>query len=142
MSNPDPIESTEHYVDALFGPGMGKRHLRFLERIRDPALRELILRFHTVEADTRHISIEENYLLGVCVLVAQGHLRTAAMFAKVLRRIGTSSERILAAVGRVAMWAGGLPVTEASLVIQKALAEYDEDPVGALASWFPESPAE
>src|SRR5512133_3870299 len=131
----DPITSTERYVDGLFGPGMGKRHLRFLEGIQDPALRELILRFHAMEADTAHLSVEENYLLGVCVLVAQGQLRTATMFAKVLRRLGTSSERILTAVARVAMWAGGLPVVEASLAIQKALAEYDRDPEGALAAW-------
>lgn len=142
MNSSDPAESTERYVDELLGPGMGKRHLIFLGRIRDPSLRELVLRFHAVEADTAHVTVEENYLIGVCVLVAQGQLRTAAMFAKLLRRIGTSSERILAAVARVAMWAGGLPVTEASLVIQKALSEYDEDPERALAPWFPEPPAE
>ena len=137
MTAPDSIQGTETYVDTLFGPGMGKRHVRFLENISNPALRELIHRYHAIEADTRLVTVEENYLLAVCVLCALGKLSTAAMFAKLLRHLGTSSERILEAVGRVAMWAGGLPAVEASFVIQKALREYDRDPENALAAWFP-----
>jgi hypothetical protein len=138
MDSRDPIETTEQYVDSLFGVGMGKRHVRFLENVANPALRELIHRFHGIEADTRLVTIEENYLLAVCVLCALGKLSTAAMFAKLLRHLGTSSERILEAVGRVAMWAGGLPAVEASFVIQKALREYDRDPKSALVAWFPD----
>lgn len=137
METRDPIECTIEYVDAHFGQGMGRRHVRFLESISNPALRELIHRFHAIEADTRLISVEENYLLAVCVLCSQGKLSTAAMFAKLLRHLGTSPERILEAVGRVAMWAGGLPAVEASFVIQKAINEFERDPAGALAIWFP-----
>lgn len=137
MVKSDPIECTEHYIDGLFGPGMGKRHLRFLEKIADPTLREQVVRFHAIEADTSHISIEENYLLAVCVLCALGRYPTAAMFAKVLRHLGTPAERILEAVGRLSMWAGGLPAVEASFAIQKALSEYERDPVAALEVWFP-----
>lgn len=139
MSDLSPIEATERYVDALFGAGMGKRHLRFLQKIANPTLREQIIRFHAIEAQASLISVEENYLLAVCVLCALGHLSTAAMFAKVLRHLGCSSERILEAIGRVSMWAGGLPMVEASFVIQKALAEYERDPEGSLAYWFPEA---
>lgn len=138
MSKLDPIESTERYVDSLFGSGMGKRHLRFLEKIENPALREQILRYHAIEADSRLISVEENYLLAVCVLSALGHVTTAAMFAKLLLHLGTSRDRILEAVGRTAMWVGGLPAVETSLLIQKALNDYERDPVGAIALWFPE----
>jgi hypothetical protein len=138
MNTCDPIEHTIEYVDALFGPGMGERHVRFLESITNPALRDLIHRFHAIEADTRFITVEENYLLAVCVLCSLGKLATAAMFAKLLRQLGTPSERILEAVGRVAMWAGGLPAVEASFAIQKALSEFDRDPAHALAVWFPE----
>ncbi len=138
MNDLNAIESTERYVDRIFGQGMGKRHLRFLQRIKNTALREQILRFHAIEADSRLVTIEENYLIGVCVLCALGHYATAAMFTKVLRHLGTSAERILEAVGRISMWAGGLPAVEASFAIQNALREYDRDPVGSLAQWFPE----
>lgn len=138
MNYPDPIRSTEQYVDRIFGSGMGKRHVRFLEKISNAALREQILRFHAIEGDTQLVTIEENYLIGVCVLCACGHYGTAAMFTKVLRHLGTSSERILEAVGRISMWAGGLPAVEASFAIQNALREYERDPAGSLAQWFPD----
>ena len=137
MGEPDYIERTERYIDSLFGPGMGKRHVRFLERIDNPALREMIHRFHAIEEDTSQLSHEENYLIAVCVLCAQGQLATAAMFAKLLRHLGTSSERILEAVARVAMWAGALGTVEASFAIQKAMRDYDGGPEQSLAIWFP-----
>lgn len=137
MVNSDPVECTERYIDTLFGPGMGKRHLQFLDRISNPTLREQVMRFHSMEANTSLLSIEENYLLAVCVLSALGRYSTAAMFAKVLRHLGTPADRILEAVGRLSMWVGGLPAVEASFAIQKALSEYERDPVAALAVWFP-----
>jgi hypothetical protein len=138
MTEIDPSKSTELYVDRIFGQGMGKRHLRFLEKIANAALREQILRYHAIEADSRFVTIEENYLIGVCVLCAQGHHATAAMFTKVLRHLGTSADRILEAVGRTSMWVGGLPAVEASFAIQSALREYERDPLGSLAPWFPD----
>ncbi len=141
MSDPNPIEGTRRYVDELLGSGMGSRHVRFLERIENPGLREHVHRFHAVEADTRLLSVEENYLIGVCVLCSRGQLATAAMFAKLLRRLGTPPERILEAVARLAIWSGGLSAVDASFAIQKALREYDKDPEAALLPWFPEDPA-
>lgn len=134
----DPIVATEQYVDRIFGPGMGRRHLRFLQRLRNAALRETILRYHSVEADERWLSIEENYLLGTCVLCATGNLDTAAMFAKTLCHLKVPEEKILEAVGRLAMWVGGLAAAEATLRIQRALSEYRRQGVDSLAVWFPE----
>lgn len=132
------VQATIEYVDRLFGPGMGARHLRFLERLQNDALREMILRYHAVEADTRWLSIEENYLLGMCVLCAGGQFDTAAMFAKTLLHIGTSKHKVLEAVGRLGMWIGGLPAAEAAFKIQRAVTEYERDPIGSLCVWFPE----
>lgn len=134
-------DATVQYVERLFGAGMGERHLRFLRRLENAPLREMILRYHAVEADTRWLSIEENYLLGMCVLCASGHFDTAAMFAKTLRHLGVDRRKILEAVGRTAMWVGGLPAAEAALRMQRAVTEYERLGVASLAIWFPEEPA-
>src|SRR6478736_217071 len=105
-TDPDPELSTERYVDAIFGPGTGRRHLRFLERIEPAGLREMILRYHALEGDTRHLSLEENYLLGLAVLAALGRYDTAAMFAKTLLHLGTRKEKLLEAIARLSMWIG------------------------------------
>jgi hypothetical protein len=136
--NDDPKKQTEAYVDGIFGDGAGRRHLRFLERIADPGLREQVLRYHALEADTAHLSLAENYLLGFAVLAALGHHETACMFAKTLLHLGTPKEKLLAAAARLSMWVGGLPAVEASLRLQRAIAEYERDGLGALAAWFPE----
>jgi hypothetical protein len=52
MSKPQHLADTESYVDSIFGPGTGAAHVRFLDRIQNPALREMIHRYHTVEADS------------------------------------------------------------------------------------------
>jgi hypothetical protein len=135
----DPLRATADYVDRIFGPGMGERHVQFLRRLENDALREMILRYHAVEADTRWLSLEENYLIGMCVLSAGGQLDTAAMFAKTLLHLGVSRHKVLAAVGRLAMWIGGLPAAEAALRIQRALGEYERSGVASMAVWFPEA---
>jgi hypothetical protein len=138
----DPELQTERYVDAIFGPGSGRRHLRFLERIAHPGLREMVLRYHGLEADTRHVSLEENYLLGLAVLAALGRFDTAAMFAKTLLHLGTPKEKLLEVGARLSMWMGGLPAVEASFRIQRAIAEYERDGLASLAVWLPaEEPA-
>jgi len=139
MKEQDPIEQTVSYVDALFGEGAGKKHLRFLERIQNPALREQILRYHALEANTAELSLEENYLLGLAVLSALGRYDTAAMFAKTLLHLGTRKEKLLEAVARLSMWIGGLPAVEAGFRIQRAIAEYERDGLGSLAVWLPEA---
>jgi hypothetical protein len=133
----DPVQSTIDYVDRLFGAGMGQRHLKFLERLPNDQLREMILRYHAVEADTRWLSIEENYLLGMCTLCATGNFDTASMFAKILIHIGTPKQKLTEACARLAMWIGGLPAAEASLRIQKAIIEYERSGVESLGVWFP-----
>lgn len=134
----DPSAQTERYVDGIFGPGSGSRHLRFLERIAHPGLRDMVLRYHGLEADTEHLSLEENYLIGLSVLAALGRFDTAAMFAKTLLHLGTPKEKLLEAGARLAMWIGGLPAVEASFRIQRAIAEYERDGLGSLATWLPD----
>jgi hypothetical protein len=133
----DPIATTIRYVDGIFGCGTGERHVAFLEGIQNDALREAVHRCHAMEADTSRLSLEENYLLGMCVLAAQRSYGTAAMFAKVLLHLGTPREKILEAIGRLSMWVGPLPCAEASLVVQRALGHYDEEGFASLAAWFP-----
>ncbi|HYQ42600.1 MAG TPA: hypothetical protein VER11_11555 [Polyangiaceae bacterium] len=138
MEDRDPIEQTVSYVDTLFGEGAGNKHLRFLERIQNPALREQVLRYHALEANTAELSLEENYLLGMAVLAALGRYDTAGMFAKTLLHLGTRKEKLLEAVARLSMWIGGLPAVEAGFRVQRAIAEYERDGLGSLAVWFPE----
>jgi alkylhydroperoxidase/carboxymuconolactone decarboxylase family protein YurZ len=138
MAADDPIAVTERYVDGLFGPGSGRRHVEFLERIAHPGLREMIHRYHAIEADTSQLSLEENYLIGLAVLSALGRHETAAMFAKTLLHLGTPKEKLLEAVARLSMWIGGLPAVEAMFRIQRAVVEYERDGLGSLAAWLPE----
>ena len=141
MQKLDPVEQTVSYVDGLFGEGAGEKHLRFLERIQNPALREQILRYHALEANTAQVSLEENYLLGFAVLAALGRYDTATMFAKTLLHLGTSKEKLLEVVARLSMWIGGLPAVEAGFRVQRAIAEYERDGLGSLAVWLPEGGA-
>lgn len=137
MTERDQEETTERYVDAIFGPGAGKKHISFLNRIQNPALRAAVHDYHAMEADTELLSLEENYLLGMCVLCAVGRPSTAAMFAKTLLHLGTRREKLLEAAARLSMWIGGLPAVEASFVIQRAIREYEEQGVASLGAWFP-----
>jgi hypothetical protein len=126
-------------VERLFGQGSGAPHVRFLERIENPALREMIHRYHTLEGDTALLSLEENYLLGMCVLAALGRNDTAAMFAKTLLHLGTPRAKLLEAMARLGMWVGGLPAAEATFAIQRAIREYERDGIASLAAWFPKA---
>ena len=141
MSKPQHIEQTESYVEAIFGAGTGEAHVRFLERIQNPALREMIHRYHALEADTSQLSLQENYLIGMCVLCAQRDYQTAALFAKTLLHLGVPKEKLLEASARLAMWIGGLPAVDASFTVQKAVREYEREGLGSLSLWFPEEPA-
>lgn len=141
MATDDPVAATERYVDAIFGEGSGRRHVAFLDRIAHPGLRDMIHRYHTMESDTSRLSLEENYLIGLCVLAATGRHETAAMFAKTLLHLGTPKEKLLEAVARLSMWIGGLPAVDTALRIQRAIAEYERDGLGSLAAWLPEEGA-
>ncbi len=140
MSKPEHLRDTEAYVDQIFGPGTGEAHVRFLERIENPALREMIHRYHSLEADTAEISLQENYLLGMCVLLGQRDYVAASLFAKTLLHLGVRKEKLLTACARLAMWIGGLPAADASFAIQKAIREYERDGLGSLSVWFPGEP--
>jgi hypothetical protein len=131
-------QRSEGYVDAIFGPGTGARHARFLDGIEDESLRAEIHRYHAIQADTSQLSLEEHYLLATCVLCAKGSYATAGMFAKTLRHLGVPREKVLAAVGRLAMWIGGIPAVEATGHIRRALDEYDRQGMASMAAWFPE----
>jgi len=138
MSKPPHIAETEAYVESIFGPGSGEPHVQFLERIQNPALREMIHRYHVLEADTSELSLQENYLLGMGVLLAQRDYQAASLFAKTLLHLGVRKQKLLEACARLAMWIGGLPAVDASFAIQKAIREYEQDGLGSLAVWFPE----
>ncbi len=133
----DAVESTIQFVDSIFGAGTGKRHLVFLDKIENGALREAIYRYHALEADTTHLSLEENYLIGLCVLSVTKNHATAAMFAKVLLHLGTPKEKILEAIARLSMWIGGLPAAEVAFSIQRAIREYEAEGFASLGAWFP-----
>jgi hypothetical protein len=137
MSKPSQISDTESYVESIFGPGTGEAHVRFLERIQNPALREMIHRYHTLEADTSRLSLEENYLIGMCVLFSQRDYPAASLFAKTLLHLGTPKEKLLEAGARLAMWMGGLPAVDASFALQKAIREYEKEGLASLGVWFP-----
>ena len=141
MSKPEQIAETEAYVESIFGPGTGEAHVRFLERIQNPALREMIHRYHSLEANTSELSLHENYLIGMCVLCAQRDYQTAALFAKTLLHLGMRKEKLLEACARLAMWVGGLPAVDASFTIQKAIREYEREGLGSLGVWFTKEPA-
>lgn len=138
MAADDPSAVTERYVDGIFGEGQGRRHVEFLERIEHAGLREMIHRYHALEADTSHLSLEENYLIGACVLSALGRHETAAMFVKTLLYLGTPKEKLLEAVARLSMWIGGLPAVDTMFRVQRAVADYEREGLGSLAAWFPE----
>jgi alkylhydroperoxidase/carboxymuconolactone decarboxylase family protein YurZ len=138
MSKPEHIAETEAYVESIFGPGTGEAHVRFLERIQNPALREMIHRYHSLESDTSELSLQENYLLGMCVLLAQRDHQAAALFAKTLLHLGVRKQKLLEAAARLSMWIGGLPAVDASFVVQKAIREYEQEGLASLGVWFPE----
>ena len=137
MTKPSHIAETEAYVESIFGPGTGEAHARFLERIQNPALREMIHRYHTLEADTSELSLQENYLLGMGVLLAQRDYQAAGLFAKTLLHLGVRKQKLLEACARLAMWVGGLPAVDATFAIQKAIREYEQEGLGSLSVWFP-----
>jgi hypothetical protein len=137
MVRDDVIKTTIRYIDGLFGPGMGKRHAAFLDKLESEELREMVHRYHALEEDNSHISIEENYLVGMCVLFATKNHGTASMFAKVLLHLGTPKRKIIDAVTRMSMWIGGLPAAEVAFHVQRAIREYEADGLGSLGAWFP-----
>src|SRR5260370_37016868 len=97
-------QRSEHYLDAIFGPGAGARHSQFLDRIENQVLREEIQRYHVIQSDTSLLSLEEHYLLGTCVLCVSRSYGTAQMFAKTLGHLGVSRAKILEAVSRLSLW--------------------------------------
>ena len=133
----DDRERSERYLDDLFGEGAGAKHSAFIDRLAHPALREALHGYHVLESDTRHLSVEENYLLGMTVLCAQRAYGPAAMFAKTLRHLGVSPDKLLEATARLAMWVGGIAAAEAAAHIQKAIGEYEQRGLASLDAWFP-----
>jgi hypothetical protein len=135
--DPDRHARSERYLDELFGAGAGARHSAFIDRLDHPVLRDTLHAYHVLESDTRHLSVAENYLLGMTVLCAQRNYGPAAMFAKTLIHIGVPREKLLEATARLAMWVGGIPAAEAAAHIQKAIGEYEQRGVASLEAWFP-----
>jgi alkylhydroperoxidase/carboxymuconolactone decarboxylase family protein YurZ len=133
----DRKQRSERYLDELFGAGAGARHSAFIDRLAHPALREALHGYHVLEADTRHLSVAENYLLGMVVLCAQRAYGPAAMFAKTLLHLGVAREKLLEATARLAMWIGGIAAAEAAAHIQKAIGEYEQRGLASLDAWFP-----
>jgi len=128
---------SERYLDQLFGPGAGARHSAFIDRLEHPALRKTLHGYHVLQADTRYLSVAENYLLGMVVMCAQRNFGTAAMFAKTLLHIGVPRGKLIEATARLTMWVGGIAAAEAAAHVQKAIGEYEQHGFAALAAWFP-----
>jgi hypothetical protein len=140
--NDDERNASEVYLDRIFGDGAGAKHSRFLGHLESPALRDVLHGYHLLESDETHLSIEENYLLGMVVLLATKNFAPAAMFAKTLRHRGVAREKILEATTRLSMWIGGIAAAEAAVHVQRALREWDERGLDSMKGWFPEPPAE
>lgn len=134
------LDASEAYLDRLFGPGMGARHSQFIDKLQSASVRAALHRYHTLEDDESWLSVEDNYLLGTVVMCALGEYGPAAMFAMTLRHRGVPAGRILAAVGRLEMWVGGLRAATAIGQIQRAIRVYDRDGLDAMAAWFPPLP--
>ena len=138
--NPDDetvVGVTIAYIDGIFGEGAGTRHTEFLNRIENGPLREMIHRYHGLQGDTRHLSLAENYLIGMAVLSATRSYGTAAIFAKTLMHLGVPRAKILEAMARLAMWVGGLHAADATLHVQMAIREYETKGLASLDRWFP-----
>jgi hypothetical protein len=138
MDDPELIARSEAYLDRIFGPGSGAKHTEFLRYLKNDGLRETLHRYHLLEDRTEHLSIEENYLLGACVLYATKNVGPAGMFVKTLLHLGTKKEKILEAVARMSMWIGGVPAAEIAGHAQKAIREYEERGQASLEAWFPD----
>jgi hypothetical protein len=138
MMSDDSRAESKRYLDRLFGEGAGEKHSRFLGHLESEELQRVLHGYHVLESDTRHLSVEENYLLGMCVLLAVRSFGPAAMFAKTLRHLGVPREKILEAVTRTSMWIGGVPAAEGAAVIQRALREWEEKGFASLSAWFPD----
>jgi hypothetical protein len=134
----DLLKKSEAYIDGLFGAGAGAKHSAFLDQIDSPALREQLHRCHVIEDDRARLSVEENYLLGVCVLCAVRSFGPAQMFAKTLLHLGVPKEKIMEAIARLSMWIGPIPAADAAGHIQKAIRDYETRGVASLEAWFPE----
>jgi alkylhydroperoxidase/carboxymuconolactone decarboxylase family protein YurZ len=136
-TDPDRKRQSERYLDELFGPGAGARHSAFIDRLDHPVLRDTLHGYHVLESDTRHLSVTENYLLGMVVLCAQRNFGPAAMFAKTLMHLGVPRDKLLEATARLAMWVGGIAAAEAAAHIQKAIGDYEQRGLASLDAWFP-----
>jgi alkylhydroperoxidase/carboxymuconolactone decarboxylase family protein YurZ len=134
----DLLRRSKAYLDRLFGAGAGEKHAVFLDHLEHRELREMLHRYHAMEANTEHLSVEENYLIGMSVLLAQRAYGPASMFAKTLLHLGTKKEKLLEAVARLSMWIGGVPAAEAAAYVQRAIREYEEHGLASMAAWFPE----
>ncbi|MFT4974190.1 MAG: hypothetical protein ACI8S6_000072 [Myxococcota bacterium] len=138
--DPEVVAQSEAALDGLFGPGAGAAHSRFLEHLDSNTLQETLHRYHAMECDETHLSVEENYLIGMCVMCASRAFGPAAMFAKTLMHIGTPREKILEAVTRLSMWVGGVQAAEAAAHVQRAIRQYERTGLASMEAWFP--PAE
>lgn len=137
MQDDELVERSEHYLDQLFGPDAGRRHSEFLRYLDHEGMRELLHSYHVLASDTTHLSIEENYLIGMCVLCALKSYSTAGMFARTLLHLGTPKEKLLEALMRLSMWVGGIPAAEAATHIQRAIRDYEQRGQDSLEAWFP-----
>ena len=131
------LAHSEDFVDRLLGPGTGARHTAFLAHLHDPALQELLHRCHELQADEQHLTIEEHYLIGMCVLCGQRDYAIAGMFAKILRHRGVTGDKILTAVTRLAVWTGATTAADAAGHIQRAVTDYDRHGIASLEPWLP-----
>lgn len=133
--------ASEEFLDRLFGSGMGKRHRAHVARAAsgDKFLASMDL-YHLMTADTRVLSLELHYLLGVCVFFAMGINGTGMGFAKILLNLGVSPDKIREAVSRLHVWAGRFAASESLAYLERAIADFEERGLASLPWFAPEEP--
>lgn len=133
----ETLSASKAYLDGIFGAGAGEAHAALLDRFQNASIREQLHRAHVMQADDSTLSVSEHYLIGMCVLCATKTWVPAEMFAKTLRHLGVSGDKILEAVARLGVFIGPVPAADAMGHIQKAVKEYDREGIASLRAWFP-----
>lgn len=111
-------------LESLFGPGSAER-LRDARTLGHANLVPVADLHNAVAADTRLLSLQEHYLIGMSVLLATGRARSAQSVVKLLRHVGMSAETIREAASRLTIWCGGLTAMEMMYHVDVALKDYE-----------------
>lgn len=79
---------------------------------------------YAMSSDTTWISHQEHHLMGMTVLLATGHVRSAKHAVKALLHLQVPEEKIREAATRLAFWIGGVTAMERIYHVNAAIREY------------------